>query len=331
MQNERALRFAVLGTNTISDRFAEAVGESNGACISAVVSRTQSSAAAFADRHGIPHRYTDPDAMLSDGVADAVYVATPNFCHADMSIAALRAGHHVLCEKPVALTHAEWARMRAAAERAGCVLLEAMRPDFDPAYAVLRAALPTIGTIRRAAFTYCQYSSRYDAFLRGEVLRAFDPSIQNCALADIGIYPLHLLLSLFGAPRAIHSGSVFLSNGFEGAGSILLDYADRGFCATVSYSKVADNVDPSVIEGERGSITIDKINAPTRLVRIGRDGESEVLYTCAPYNNMRCEVDFFVRAVREKFDTSPYLSVTDLTMRCYDRIVIQNRIFQEKG
>ncbi len=323
----RALRFGIVGTNRISDMFAEAVDACADAVVTAVCSRSQQTGEAFAARHGIAHVYTSVEAMAADDTVDAVYIATPNICHAAMAKTALLAGRHVLCEKPITQTASACDELITLARAQGCVLLEAMRPAFDPAYDALRQALPRIGTLRRAHLQFCQYSSRYDAFRRGEVLRAFDPQIGNCALADIGIYPLHVALSLFGEPQAVKSASVILPGGFEGAGEAILTYASETHTVSISYSKIADDVTPSVLQGEEGSITVDKLTTPSEIYFYPRKGTRVTIYAAHVPNNMVYEIEAFCAMVRGERCADACLSITQKTMRVYDTIVRQNGLF----
>ena len=227
----------------------------------------------------------------------------------------------------------EFLRMQAAAERSGCVLMEAMRPAFDPAIGVLREAMGRIGKIRSADLHFCQYSSRYDAFRRGEVLNAFDPGMKNSALADIGIYPLHLAVSLFGEPTALSASSVRLSNGFEGAGQILLGYPD--FCVSVGYAKIFDDPRPSAVLGEEGMITLDKVSAPGEILLTLRGKAPERLplpelprlpdRSVAPmhgtsYANMTYEIAAFRDAIRGEFPHRKNLALTAAVMRTVEKI-----------
>ena len=315
------IRFAIVGTNFISDRFAEAAEASECAEVVAVFSRKLDTGRHFADKYGIKKVYSDYSAMLLDCDIDAVYVASPTICHSEQAKAALMAGKHVLCEKMITTTEIELASLIDIARSRGLVLLEAMRPDFDPAYDALRSAITKIGQIRRATLEFCQYSSRYDRFLAGEVLNAFDPKMKNSALADIGIYPLHLAVSLFGRPQSLSASAVFLDNGFEGSGSITLDYGDK-ICQVI-YSKITDSVNPSVIEGEGGSITIDKINAPTRITLRLRGDDAVDLPISSLANNMVYEVAAFARMVSEQTSPDGYLSVSKDTMNLVERAYSQ--------
>ena len=314
----RKINFAVVGTNFISDNFADAVRLSERAEIVAVYSRKFDTGAIFSQKHGIKTVYTDYAEMLRDPRVDALYIASPHMCHAEQTVLALDAGKHVLCEKMIAADLDGFLLQRAAQKRSGCVLLEAMRPTFDPALSVIKENLPKLGKIRRAALEYCQYSSRYDRFKSGEILNAFNPEMKNTALADIGIYPLHICLNLFGAPENFSSKSIFLSNGFEGMGSITLDYGDM--LASITYSKITESVNPSVIEGELGSLTFDKMNAPSEIRFKPRTGEWQTLEYMPASNNMIYEIYAFCDMINGDIDFLPYLDISEAAMRIVDGV-----------
>lgn len=310
--------FGIIGTNFISDWFVEASKQCEDTSISCVYSRSLETGSAFAKKHGIERVYTDYSEMLNDSGINAVYVASPMFCHCEHTLKALRAGKHVLCEKMIAADHSEISEMRNEAISRDLVLLEAMRQDFDPSSHLIKEYIKRLGHIRRVTLEYCQYSSRYDKFKEGCVLNAFDPSMKNSALADIGIYPLHSCISLFGLPEKISSYSVFLENGFEGAGVATLSYGDM--IASVIYSKISQSVNPSVIEGEDGSLTIDKINDPQKIIYYPKGAEPTVLQCQKLENNMVYEIGAFCDMVNGKTDYLRYLDDSEKTMRCVDEI-----------
>ena len=312
----RKIRFAVVGTNFISDNFVDAVTASEVAEITAVFSRKLDTGRHFAEKNGLTKVYIDYEEMLRDEDVDAVYVASPTFCHFAHARMALRAGKHVLCEKMMCTSSDEVAELRQEARLRGLVLLEAMRPDFDPAYDAIRENIDRIGKIRRATLEFCQYSSRYDRFLSGEVLNAFDPAIKNSALADIGIYPLHMAHALFGAPTGVSASAIFLCNGFEGAGNITLRY--DGALVGIVYSKISDSANPSVIEGERGSILIDKISAPTRITLCPRRESPVIIWEDTVPNNMVFEVRAFASMISGDISPDNYLDISEMTIRAVE-------------
>lgn len=290
------MTFGIIGTNFISDSFLAALPFGGGRAVS-VYSRKRETGEAFAARHGIPHVFDDLEAFLSSDTFEAVYIASPNMCHESQSILALTHGKHVLCEKPIAPSRAGYLRMRAVAERQGLVLMEAMRPYHDSLWHDIRAHLPMLGDIRGGVLDFCQYSSRYDRHKRGEYTNTFDPALSNAALLDIGIYPIAAAVMLFGAPLAVTGKSTRLSGGFEGAGTAVLDYATHTLAIT--YSKIANSVTPSVLIGELGGMTIDKISAPTKAHIRLRTGEEYLLEkpkTESP-SNMHEEIIAFRTAI----------------------------------
>ena len=295
-----------------------AAGAVDGVEIAAVYSRNAATAEHFAAKHGIPSCYTDYTEMLLSDI-NAVYIASPIFMHLSQAEEAIARGKHVLCEKMMTADyHSAMKLSRLASGRV--TLLEAMRPDFDPAFSLIREWLPAIGRVCRAEFEFCQYSSRYDRFKEGEVLNAFDPRIGNSALSDIGIYPLHMLISLFGAPEAVNARATLLQNGFEGEGELSLSYPHM--TASAVYSKIRGSERPSVIYGERGEIGVDKISAPTRVwlrTNDGRTVKDVALPTSdTPGYNMRYEIAAFAEMVEGRIDNAPYLYATLESIRIVD-------------
>ena len=313
------MNFAVVGTNFISDKFCDAAERADGAKVVAVYSRAEATGRAFAEKHNIEKVYTDYGMMLLDCEIDAVYVASPTMCHAEHAILALNAGKDVLCEKMIAATYAEFIEMKNAASSSGKQLIEAMRPDFDRTLASVLKDLPKIGRVRSARLDYRQYSSRYDRFLAGEVMNAFDPRMKNSALADIGIYPLHYAISLFGSPLAIVSEGEFLRGGFLGSGRSVLKY--DGFDIEVIYSKTYESENVSEIVGEYGIIRFDKINEPTYYT-LELDGKAaEIHHAPSGSSNMADEISQFMRICKQdRILGKKLLETTERVMLAVDEI-----------
>lgn len=313
------IRFLVVGTNFISDNFAEAAATLDNAEITAVYSRKSDTGMAFAQKHGIKTVYTDYNEALGAPDVDAVYVASPTFLHAEHSILAMRMGKHVLCEKSIASSYSEFLEMRSVAEETGRILVEAMRPAYDPAFNLIRTAMDRIGKIRRASIDFCKYSSRYDNFKKGIVENAFNPNIKNSALFDVGVYSLWLAVALFGEPERVVADSINLSNGFNALGTIILNYSDM--LITANYSKITESALPSVIEGELGSILIDKIGYPSRITLKLRDGYEEDI-PCPPCkNNMVYEISAFCDCIMGRRPVDEQLYTTAEVMRIMDNLL----------
>ena len=297
------LRIGVIGTSFVSDWICQAAQMSGHCAITAVFSRDRSRGAAFAEKECIGGCFDDEAAFLASDQIDAVYVASPNIAHYRQAMAALDYGKHVLCEKPLAINAAQAERMIAFAHERGLILLEAIRPVFDPFLTALRDNLHKVGRVRRATFEFCQYSSRYDRFLGGERPNVFEASLGNAALMDLAVYCLHVCVGLFGVPKKLTAGASFLPNGTEAAGTMLLEYPDQQ--TTISYSKVTSSVHPSIVQGELGTLVFDTLNQPSYLRMIYRDGRTEELFTPVK-NNMVHELNAFARMIASGESTASY-------------------------
>ena len=299
------MRFLVIGTNFISDLFADALRRLRErgveASVGTVLSRREETGRAFIEKNALEAEIAcDPDgafALFERGAFDAAYVASPNVCHEAQSVFFLERGVPVLCEKPAALSAESLMRMGEAAKRGRAVFMEAMRPTHDAALAAICRAVGEIAPVRSAHLEFSQYSSRYDRHIAREAVNTFEPAMGNSALGDLGVYALAVAQALFKEELAVGAASAArLANGFEASGAAIL--TGSGFVCTASWSKVCRQAAPSVILGERGSITIDRLSEP-RNVRLTRpDGTSESLVPDAAENNMIFEIADFIAAVR---------------------------------
>jgi len=160
----------------------------------AIASRDGEAAQRVADSLEIPRAHGSYEALLADPDVDAVYIPLPNHLHLEWTIAAVRAGKHVLCEKPLALSSADAERMVEAAGEAGVVLMEAFMYRLHPSWIAVRELLAA-GRIGRLQTVQSWFSYYND-----------DPrNIRNIAeagggaLMDIGCYSINLSRMLFGA------------------------------------------------------------------------------------------------------------------------------------
>ena len=254
------VRFGVVGTNFITDWVIAGAREDERFELAAVYSRTRERGEEFAAKHNIPHIFTSLEEMAASDKVDAIYIASPNYMHAEQSILCMSHGKHVLCEKPIASNAREAAAMIAASEKYGVTLMEAMKSTLSPNFRAVKENLHRIGTPRRYFASFCQYSSRYDKYKEGVILNAFRPELSNGAMMDIGVYTIYPLVALFGKPQTINAQGIVLSSGVDGQGAVNMQY--EGLNATVLYSKIANSQLPAEIEGEDGNIIIDRIQTP---------------------------------------------------------------------
>lgn len=292
------IRLGMIGTSQIAHTFAQAAQKSGKYCLQAVYSRDEERGAAFAAEYGIPRVTVSLEELAGMEDVDAVYIASPNSCHYEQSMKMLRGGKHVFCEKPAVPTVKEWDELVAEAKRQNVIFMEAMRTAFDPGIEKVEELIPRIGQVRRATLEYGKYSSRYDAFLRGEVLNAFNPGLANAAVMDIGVYAVYVLVRLFGQPEEITGFNVKLANGMEGIGTILARYPEM--ISEVLYSKITDTIGASQIQGEKGNILVDTIPKPTRITLKMRDGEEQVFCLERDQNLLYREAEGFAAIVEER-------------------------------
>ena len=186
-----AVKFAVIGSGTIVEKFISAGRLVKDFELVAVYSRTEAREGIrrrAGRKYAFSPRWTNwpPVRKLRRSILPAPTMRTAN-----SPFGCSRQASTFLCEKPMASNAREVRRMQGCAKAHGVVLLEAMKSVFEPSFDVLRKALPRLGTLRRATLSYCQYSSRYDKFKAGEILNAFNPALSNGALMDIGVYCVH--------------------------------------------------------------------------------------------------------------------------------------------
>ncbi|MGH7192223.1 MAG: Gfo/Idh/MocA family protein, partial [Candidatus Saccharimonadales bacterium] len=178
------LRWGILGTGNIARQFAAGVAASHRGTLAAVGSRDSTSAGSFARAFEIPQAFGSYDPLVQCRDVDVVYVALPNSLHHRWTIAALRAGKHVLCEKPIASNAAEASEMFDVARQAGRVLMEAFMYRSHPqTLAVLDAVRAgSIGELKLIRTSFCYRTKRIDGNIR------FSRELAGGGLMDVGCY-----------------------------------------------------------------------------------------------------------------------------------------------
>lgn len=292
------MRFGIIGTNWITDRFIKAAKQHPEFTIGAIYSRTEETGREFAEKYKVGHVYTDMTEMFQSGEIEAVYIATPNAFHAEQSILAMENGIHVLCEKPAVTSLNEMDQVIEASQKYQTTFMEAMKSTVSPSFLNLKKNLDKIGQIRRFVFHYNQYSSRYDKYKEGIIENAFKPELGNGAKTDLGVYCIAPLIHLAGEPESVLKNKHLLSTGAEGQGSMILNY--NGFEAIVMYSKISDSYQPSEIQGEKGVIEIDRISDPKKIMIKYRDGRTEDISVDHEFDTMYYETVEFIKCVQNK-------------------------------
>lgn len=313
------VKLGIIGRNFVVDWMLAAAEQVPELKPVAIYSRSMEDAEAFAKQHGLGHAFDRLEELAACPEVDAVYVASPNFCHFSQCRLLLEHGKHVLCEKPGVVNGKQLDQLLETARAHGVVYLEAMRLVHDDALDVIREALPQIGALRRVTFEFTQYSSRYDRVRAGEPgINAFDPKLSNGAIMDMGCYCVHAIVRLFGRPQRVCGACAKLENGFDANGVILMQYP--GFVAEAVYSKVSRQAAPTTLMGEDGSILLDDINHIKRIWLQPRKGEARPL----PYreklpNNMMYELRHFCDMIAGKADPAPWNEASRITQEVMDK------------
>lgn len=289
------IKFAVIGTNWITQKFVQAAHESQSMQLTAVYSRNLDSAAQFAQEFGVETTYDSLDALANDNTVEAVYIASPNSLHCKQSILMMEHGKHVISEKPVASNITEATRMFEVAEKNGVVLFEAYKSQFLPNFKQVQLGLEKIGKVHKAHINYCQYSSRYQKYLNGENPNTFNTAFSNGSLVDIGFYCVAATVALFGEPENAQASAKLLDSGVDAHGCAILQYPE--FDVTLAHSKVSDSYAPSEIQGEQGAIIIDHIAECTDVKIRYRDGSVENLTQTQSENSMSYEAQAFAGCI----------------------------------
>lgn len=172
--------------------------------------------------------YTSYAELIADPAIDAVYIPLPNSQHRQWAIAALDAGKHVLCEKPLALDAAEAREMAAAARSNERLLMEAFMYRYTDRTRQVKAVLDSgvLGNIRHANLSF-----RFLLDRPGTI--KLQPELGGGALYDVGVYPVNLLGLISGGalPVAVHAEAGF-DNDVDVNTSALLRY-ESGLLATI--------------------------------------------------------------------------------------------------
>lgn len=300
------IRFAVIGTNWITERFIDAAHESGKMRLTAIYSRNLEQARAFGADYSVEHFFDSLDALAQSDAIDAVYIASPNALHYPQALLCLSHKKHVICEKPLASNLQQVEKLVACARKNQVVLFEAFKSAYLPNFLVLQQALPKIGRLRKAFLNFCQYSSRYPRYLAGENPNTFNPQFSNGSIMDIGYYCVANAVALFGAPKSVIASASLLDTGVDAHGTVCLNYGDFG--VTISHSKVSNSDIPSEIQGEDGTLVIEKISEYQKVVLTPRTASQQDLTQPQHINTMLYEAEAFAELVEQRQIEHPGLA-----------------------
>lgn len=321
MTDTSPLRWGVLSTAKIARvHVVPALQAAPGHEVVAVGSRDLDRATAWADDLGVATAHDSYEALLADADVDVVYNPLPNHLHVDWSIAALEAGKHVLCEKPLGLDTADAQRLvDAAAAHPDLVCMEAFMYRFHPQWIATRDAVRSgrIGELRSIQ-TWFSYFNDDPENVRNK------PEWGGGALLDIGCYPISQARWLFGGPPVRVSALIERDPryGTDRLTSAMLDFGE-GRSATFTVATQLHGHQRAQIQGTTGRIEVDiPVNAPAdraTAVTVVSGGDTDVTLH-GPADQYGLQGDAMARAIAGDRDAATPLADAIENMRVIDAV-----------
>jgi predicted dehydrogenase len=176
-----------------------AIKKAEGVELVALCDRDPEKAARVGQKFQVPHAYDRFEDLLADSSIDAIDITTPNFLHAPMAIAALEAGKHVLCERPLARSTEEALAMTEAAKKAKLVLMCALQHRFRADARLLRTFVEKgdLGEVYHVKAGWLRQRTEWDS----EAWRRKKKASGGGVVLDLGFQMLDLALWMLGGPK----------------------------------------------------------------------------------------------------------------------------------
>jgi predicted dehydrogenase len=244
------VRWGILATGGIAEKFANDLALVPDNELAAVGSRRIDAARAFAERHGAARAHGSYEDLVADPDVDVVYVATPHGRHLEDVRLCFAAGKHVLCEKALTLNADDSATLVAEAAERGLFFAEAMwmrtNPNVRRMVEIVRSG--DLGDV-------LQVRAELGFVGRPDVARLWDVELGASSLLDVGIYPLTFAHMVLGEPDRIAAAGVVSDTGVDLSGGATLTYPS-GAVASIAWTQVALGDNRAVIAGDRGRIEV---------------------------------------------------------------------------
>jgi len=297
------VKWGILSTAKINDLFLAGVRESPAVDVVVVASRDRARAESYAREHGIQRAHGSYEDLLADPEIDVVYNPLPNSMHVEWSVRALKAGKHVLCEKPLSRRLTEVERAFDNAERQGRLLMEAFMYRHNPQTRRLSELVVegAIGRLRlvRAAFSFAAHDPANIRLSAG---------LDGGALMDVGCYCVSGARLIAGEPQRVSAEQVLGGDGVDVAFAATMRFNDDVLGHFDAGLALAARDELEVV-GEDGSLFLDDPwHCRTPLIELRRDGEVERIEIEAA-DSYRLEAENLSAAIRG--DASPLLGRED--------------------
>jgi predicted dehydrogenase len=317
------VRWGILGTGGIASTFVTDLRLADSGVAVAVGSRSQGSADRFADTFGIAHRHASYSSLVADPDVDVIYVATPHPMHHDNAILALRAGKHVLVEKPFTMNAAEAREIVRVARENGLFAMEGMWTRFLPQVAVIRdwLARGMLGDVVTVTADHGQW------FAEDAKFRLFAPELGGGALLDLGVYPVSFASMVLGTPSRILSLSDPAFTGVDAQTSMLFGY-DSGAQAVLTCTLRAKSPTRAAIVGSDARIEVEgDFYAPATMTLVPRNGDRTRVEPVRDGRGLRYQADEVARRLAAGDLESPLMPLDETIsiMETMDTVLAQVR------
>ena len=258
------MRLGIIGSGNIVVDCLDAIKnikdiEINGICVR---EKSLEKGKELAEKYKISMIYTDYEEILKSENIDTVYIGIVNNMHFEYSKKALECGKNVICEKPFTSTAEELKVLINLAKSKNLFLFEAITMLYSPNFKYIKENLELVGEVKLVQCNYSQYSSRYNRYLEGIVLPAFDKNMSGGALYDINIYNVHFVIGLFGKPKSVKYTANIGFNGIDTSGILVLEY--NGFSAVCCGAKDSESIGHATVQGVKGYI---KLTSPAGVAK----------------------------------------------------------------
>lgn len=269
------INFATIGSNFIVENILKTVVKMDGYNYYGAYSRSIEKADYLKEKFGAEMSFDNLSKMLDDAKINLIYIASPNSLHYKQAKMCLLANKNVICEKPFFTNTKELDDLIKISEKKNLFLFEAISIKYMPSLGILKNLLRQIGKISTCMINYSQYSSRFDKYKAGIVENIFKSEFSAGALADLGIYNLHLIYELFGMGEDFSYFGNINSYGVDISGSGLISYGD--FSVSFTNSKDSKSENYIIVQGEEGYIKVYGNIQEAEKIEIFKDGKSEFI------------------------------------------------------
>jgi len=266
------LRWGVVGAGGIAGVVVPDIAATPGNSVVAVAARVLERAQAFATTHGIGRAYGSYDELFADAEVDIVYVATTHTQHHGLAIAAMRAGKHVMVEKPFTLNAAQAREVVAVARETGRFCMEGMWMRMNPSIrrAVELAHSGRIGTITAVRADLSRL------FPYDPAHRLYDLAIGGGALLDLGVYPAAFAWLVLGRPDTVQAVGSLAPTGSDLTTAMQWGYAG-GQVAQIFCSAAGPSPYTALVTGTGGWVRVEtRIHRPTAIT-VGTGGNNDLV------------------------------------------------------